>query len=274
LIFLLQRFFKSIIFLIVSLSEVINKVMHKVVYLFFLIVIIQSCEMAQKPLVIGHRGAMGHETENTVASVQKALDLGVDMIEIDIFKIKSGEIVVFHDESVDRLANAGGLIEEFDYFDLRKLILDGNHKVPMLQEILKVIDNKVALNIELKGKNTTDRLNHILNYYIKERGWSPDNFIISSFDWEELRIMRSINADIPIAVLSEDDPTTAIEIAQELEAVAINPHFKQLNRENVKAIKDAGFKIYTWTVNEPEDILSMKRHGVDGIITNFPERAH
>ena len=77
------------------------------------LVLIQSCAfMNDKPLVIGHRGAMGHETENTLASIQKALDLGVDMIEFDVFKIKSGEIVVFHDETVDRLANATGRIRK------------------------------------------------------------------------------------------------------------------------------------------------------------------
>ena len=228
----------------------------------------------KKPLVIGHRGAMGHETENTLASVQKALDLGVDMIEIDVFRIESGEIVVFHDETVDRLANSEGKIESYNIFDLRQLTLDGGHKIPTLQDVLKLIDNKVALNIELKGANTSDRVNFIMDYYIKEKGWSQENFIISSFNWEELKEMRKINKDVAIAVLTEDDPQDAIPIAKELRAQAINPYFKKLNNENNLAIKEAGFKIYTWTVNEPQDINAMKRLGVDGIITNFPERVN
>ena len=80
--------------------------------------------ITDKPLVIGHRGAMGHETENTLASVQKAMDLGVDMIEIDVFKIKSGESVVFHDERLERLSNAGGKIEEWYIGDLKKVIFE------------------------------------------------------------------------------------------------------------------------------------------------------
>lgn len=228
----------------------------------------------KKPLVIGHRGAMGHETENTLASVQKALDLGVDMIEIDVFKIESGEIVVFHDETVERLANSGGKIEEYNIFDLKKLTLDGGHKIPTLQDVLKLIDNRVALNIELKGANTADRVNFIMNYYIKEKGWSPENFIISSFNWEELKEMRKLNKDVAIAVLTEEDPEDAIPIAKELNAQAINPYFKKLTAENNLAIKEAGFKIYTWTVNEPQDINAMKRLDVDGIITNFPERVN
>lgn len=231
-----------------------------------------SCTQMSKPLVIGHRGAMGHETENTLASVQKALDLGVDGIEIDVFNIQSGETVVFHDERVDRLTNGGGKIEEYNYVDLLQLTLDGNHKIPLLQDVLKLIDNKVLLNIELKGGGTADRVNFIMNYYINDRGWSPENFIISSFKWDELREMRKLNPNVAIAVLTGDDPIEAIPVAKELNAEAINPHYKNLTSENSAAIQEAGFKIYTWTVNEPQDILNMKRLGVDGIITNYPER--
>jgi glycerophosphoryl diester phosphodiesterase len=226
----------------------------------------------KKLLVIGHRGAMGHETENTLASIQKALDLGVDMIEIDVFNVASGDTMVFHDETLDRLTNAGGKIEEWTYFELRKVILDGGHKIPRLQDVLKLVDNKVRLNIELKGAGTVNRVNFITDYYIKERGWTLDNFLISSFKWDELREMRAVNTAIPIAILTDGDPLGAISIAKELKAEAINPHFKKLTPENNLAIQEAGFKIYPWTVNEPQDILAMKRLGVDGIITNFPER--
>ncbi|WP_097043889.1 glycerophosphodiester phosphodiesterase [Flagellimonas pacifica] len=230
--------------------------------------------MNSKPLIVGHRGAMGHATENTLASVQKAMDLGVDMIEIDVFKIKSGEIVVFHDKQVDRLSNGEGKIEDYNIEDLGQLVLDGNHKIPTLQDVLMLINNKVALNIELKGVGTAGGVNLITENFIKQRGWSPDSFIISSFKWDELRAYRELNKDIKIAVLTEEDPLQAIPVAKELSADAINPNFKTLTEENVGGMQKAGFKIYTWTVNEPEDIQKMKDFGVDGIITNYPERAH
>ena len=237
--------------------------------------LLTSCEMTKsKPLVIGHRGAMGHETENTLASVQKAMDLGVDMIEIDVSKIDSGEIVVFHDETVDRLANSGGNIEEYNIVQLRQLTLDGGHKIPMLQDVLKLMNNQVALNIELKGAGTADKVNHIVNYYIEKEGWSPENFVISSFKWDELKAMRAKNKDIKIAVLTSEDPLEAIEVAKELKAVAINPNYKTLTQENTAKIQAEGLKVYTWTVNEPEDIQKMTEFGVDGIITNYPERVN
>ena len=217
---------------------------------------------------------MGHETENTLASVQKALDLGVDMIEIDVFRIESGEIVVFHDKTVDRLSNGIGMIEDYNVFTMKQLTLEGGHKIPLLQDILKLINNQVALNIELKGYKTAEKVNQIINYYISDRGWSPENIIISSFIWDELRDMRKFNKDVKIAILTEEDPLQAIEVAKELNAVAINPNFKTLTAENTAKIHDEDLKIYTWTVNEPEDIQKMKDFGVDGIITNYPERVH
>ncbi|WP_244901859.1 glycerophosphodiester phosphodiesterase [Croceivirga radicis] len=230
--------------------------------------------MKTKPLVIGHRGAMGYETENTLASVQKALDMQVDMIEIDVFNIASGETVVFHDERLERLSNAGGNIETYNIVDLNKVVLEGNHQIPKLQDVLKLIDNKVGLNIELKGAGTSDRVNFIINYYIKNKGWEAKNILISSFNWDELREMRRLNPDIAIAILTEEDPLKAIPIAKELNAVAINPYFKKLTLEKVKAIQNEGLKVYTWTVNEPTDITTMEDFGVDGIITNYPDRVN
>lgn len=228
--------------------------------------------MLQDTMVIGHRGAMGHETENTLASVQKALDLGVDMIEIDVFKIASGEILVFHDERVDRLTNGGGKIEEYNIVDARKLILDGNHSIPMLPDVLKLVDKRAKMNIELKGANTADRVNFIIEKYVERNGWTLDQFLISSFKWDELKALRSLNPNIAIAVLVEGDPLKAIPVAKELNAEAINPDYLQLNEQIVDSIHQAGFKVYTWTVNAPGEIRRMKNIGVDGIISDYPER--
>ena len=240
---------------------------------FILILFFMNCsEKNNTFLNIGHRGAMGHETENTLASIQKALDLNVDMIEIDVFKISSGEIVVFHDEEIDRLTNGSGAIESLNLNAIKNLTVKGNHKIPLLIEVLDVIDHKVPVNIELKGPGTSEGVLEIINSYIENRGWSLNDFLISSFNWEELKDMRTINKDIEIAVLTEANPLDAIAIAEELDAVAINPNYISLTKGNVSKIRNHGFKIYTWTVNDAEQISKMKSLGVDGIFTNYPER--
>lgn len=240
---------------------------------FILILFFMNCrEKKNTFLNIGHRGAMGHETENTLASIEKALYLNVDMIEIDVFKISSGEIVVFHDENIDRLTNGSGAIESLNLEALKSLTVTGDHKIPLLIEVLDVIDHRVPLNIELKGPGTSERVLEIISSYIENRGWSLDDFLISSFNWEELKEMRAINKNIEIAVLTEANPSDAIAIAEELDAVAINPNYMSLTKENVSNIKSHGFKIFTWTVNDAEQISKMKSLGVDGIFTNYPER--
>ncbi len=238
----------------------------------FCALVLSSCMENKKPLVIGHRGAMGHETENTIASIEKAMEMGVDMLEIDVFKIKSGEIVVFHDDTVERLTDGKGEIEKYTLNELKALTVEGGHKIATLQEVLDVMEGKTQLNIELKGRNTAVDVNRMMGAEVKSGKWQLNDFIISSFEWDELRDMRKVNKEVRIAVLIEGNPLDALEVGSELNAEAINPSFKKLTAENNIKIKEAGFKIYPWTVNEPQDILQMKRFGVDGIITNYPER--
>ena len=236
-------------------------------------VLFMSCNSSSNFLVIGHRGAMGYETENTIASIEKAIELGVSMIEIDVLRIKSGEIMVFHDKRVDRLTNGAGEIEDYFMSDVLALNLVGGHKIPTLQKVLKVVDGRVKINIELKGKRTASKVDQIIRVYERREGYPLSNYVISSFDWEELDAFRALNQEVDIAVLTDADPLQAISKAKELKAVAINPYYKNINAEIVEQIHDAGFKVYTYTVNGEADIASVKEMGVDGIFCDYPDRA-
>lgn len=224
-------------------------------------------------LNIGHRGAMGHEPENTLASIKKAIDLGADGFEIDVFKCLSGEIVLFHDKHLDKLTNGEGLVENKSLTDLKKLsVLGTENKIPTLEEVLNIINKQVFLNIELKGKNTAKASLELVEKYINQKKISSQNILFSSFDWNELEKLRELNSDVKIALITENDPLLAIETAKKLKAFAINPNYKDLNKKNIKIIHNNDFKIYTWTVNNKRDISKMKSLKVDGIITDFPDR--
>jgi len=269
--------FNTTYFQIVSLEKKTKRMKLRTIIstVLFCVFLLQSCNlMGKKILVIGHRGAMGHKTENSIASINKALELGVDMIEIDVFKIKSGELVVFHDANVERLTDGKGKIEDYSWEELQKLTLVGNHKIPLLTDVLDAIDAKVVLNIELKGANTAKDVNTIILKYIEEKNWKLSDFMISSFNWEELAIARKVNKEIPIGVLTDDAPEDVIPIAEKLNAISINPNFTKLTRENILVIRETRFLIYPWTVNEEQDIIKMKRMNVDAIFTNFPERIY
>ena len=227
----------------------------------------------ERILNIGHRGAMGHEPENTLASIKKAIDLGADGFEIDVFKCLSGEIVLFHDKYLDKLTDGEGLIEKKSLIDLKKLsVLGTENKIPTLEEVLNIINKQVFLNIELKGKNTAKASLELVEKYINQKKISSQNILFSSFDWNELEKLRELNSDVKIALITENDPLLAIETAKKLKAFAINPNYKDLNKKNIKIIHNNDFKIYTWTVNNKRDISKMKSLKVDGIITDFPDR--
>lgn len=232
----------------------------------------QQCLKKPNPLIIGHRGAMGHELENTIPSINKALDLGVDMIEIDVFKIASGEIVVFHDETLKRLSNRSDSIERLTWNQLKTISLKDNHKIPLLTNVIDVIDRNVPLNIELKGKNTADAVYTIIETY-RKKGWTNEDFLVSSFHWDELERMHQLDPNIRMAVLVDDNPMNAIQFATKIKAYAINPDYKLLTLSYVNLIQKNGFKIFPYTINEPEDIAYFTTIGVDGFFTDYPDRA-
>jgi glycerophosphoryl diester phosphodiesterase len=239
-----------------------------------LTLVVMNCSDHYITEVIGHRGARGHIAENTLPSIRKAMALGVDGIEIDIFRCATGELVVFHDDTLDLLTDAEGYIEQFSLDSLRKVNVLGGYQIPTLKEVMDLIDGHVRLNIELKGNQTALLTNELLQYYFEreESGWSPEKVFISSFDWEELELFYSVNSRVPIAILTEDDPLDAIPVASRLKAFAINPDYETLTAENAEKIHEAGFALYPWTVNEPAAIHQMKTLRVRGIITDYPER--
>ena len=226
----------------------------------------------KKILNIGHRGAKGHEPENTLPSFQKALDLNADGIELDVHLCKTGELIVIHDFTVDRTTNGSGAVSELSLSEIKSLRVNNEIEVPTLEEVLDLVGKKCFVNIELKGRHTAKPVSHLIEKYILEKDYSYDDFIVSSFQREELEMMFSINPKIHLGVLSQASVMQALEWANAFSAKAIHPHFSLLTEHNVQKAQEQGFKIYTWTVNETEDIERIKTYNVNGIITDFPER--
>lgn len=244
--------------------------MKKVIFLLLFFV---NLNAQNSILNIGHRGAKGHVAENTIASIKKAIELGADGIEIDVFRCLTGEIVVFHDKTLDMLSNGTGYIEEKSLSELKELnILESSYSIPTLEEVIKSIGKEVFLNIELKGSNTSKGSLEMVNKYVKTGKINMSNILFSSFNWEELSELRNLDSDVKIALITGEDPLKAISTALTLNAIAINPNHKKLNQENVEKIFSSGLKIYTWTVNNKLDIIKVKDLKVNGIITDFPER--
>lgn len=227
-----------------------------------------------KPMVmrIGHRGAMGYEPENTLKSFKKALKLNVDIIELDVHVCKSGELVVIHDEKVDRTTNGKGYVAEKTLKELRNLDAGSGEKIPTLVEVLNLIKKKAKINIELKGPKTAKPVYEVIEDFTKNKRCIYNDFIISSFYPSELKEFQKLNPKIKIGILIEKNPAPFIELAATSGADSINISMKFTNQELIKSAHNLGLKVYVWTVNSPKDIKRMKDMGVDAIFSNFPDR--
>lgn len=221
---------------------------------------------------IGHRGAKGHMAENTLESISLALEMGVDAIEIDVHRCASGELVVIHDFTLDRTTNGSGEIAKYNLQELRSLLVEEKYRIPTLIEILDLIEGKCFINIELKGLNTAAGTCKIIREYITNRNWKYSDFIVSSFQKNELFEVYKINPEIPIGVLSKASVTEAIELGKLLKAKAIHPSVGIITRDNVELSHKLGFEVNVWTVNDAETIQRMQDFGVDGIISDYPDR--
>lgn len=217
-------------------------------------------------LKIGHRGAKGHAAENTLASFQKALELGVDGIELDVHLSADGEIMVIHDETIDRTTSQKGLVKNFTARKLQNL------GIPTLESVFELINRRCFINIELKTYETAEKTVALLEKYVSEKDWSQEHFLVSSFDWNALQQVHFLNDTIRIGVLTHTDLNLAVAFAKFIKAHSVHPYYHLLNSENTKLLQQKNFKIYPWTVNEPEDIALVKSLQVDGIITDFPDR--
>ena len=197
----------------------------------FICFILFSCIEKQSPLIFGHRGAKGYVAENTIPSVKYAIDLGADGIEIDVFRCKSGEIVVFHDNNLNKLLDVNLCIEDLDLKKIKTFRIENKYFIPTLEEILSLQLGDLVLNIELKGKGTAIPTVEILRNYFKKGLIKEKNILISSFDWDELLILRSVSQEIPIGVLIDGNPLLALKFAEEVKATSINSDFKFLNKK-------------------------------------------
>lgn len=219
----------------------------------------------------GHRGARGHEPENTVRSVRKALKLGADGVEVDVYFV-DGKLIVIHDDTLERTTNGKGRVEKKAFAYLRSLDAGLGEQIPTLREIFRTVNRRAVVNVELKGAHTAAPVASLIIEYVNRRGWRFKDFLVSSFDWEQLGEIKMICPKIRIGLLTSKIPREFLKTAKKIGAWSINVAAKCVTPELVKGARRHGLKIFVFTVNEPKDIATMKKFAVDGVFTDFPER--
>jgi glycerophosphoryl diester phosphodiesterase len=221
----------------------------------------------KKVFRIGHRGACGHAPENTLASIQQAINLGCDLAEVDVRRTADGSLVLLHDERVDRTTNGRGAVADMNLEDIRKLDAGVGETIPTLEEALKTAHGRIGLILELKAEG----LAYDVCALVRASGFSGE-IIYASFLHDELQHVRRADPDAHTLVLFKRLPQNPAAEATRLRATHAALRFDTATRPLVRALHKVRLTVFVYTVNKPADIARMRTLGMDGIVSDYPDR--
>jgi len=232
----------------------------------------------RKPWIIAHRGASGHTPENTLAAFERAVQLGAGFIETDLHLTRDAQFVAIHDPTLERTTNGRGAVRDFTLAELRQLDagkwFDRDYmgqRIPTLEEILEFASkHDVIFYLEVKY-DAAWGMHHSLMAALQK----PQNAartIVISFDQTTLAALRRVDASIMMGLSVDEPETDYVKDALELGVRQLCPKYSLVTRELIERAHGADLQVATWTVDDVEQMRRMIGAGVDGIMTNFPDR--
>lgn len=238
--------------------------------------VMDNVEALRIPTVSAHRGSSYDAPENTLASIQAAIDDMADYAEIDVRPTKDGKIVLSHDESLKRTTGLNKLVGEVTYEEIEKLDAGSwfsedyaGEKIPLLEQVLELCDNKLNLNIEIKSpadEDSEDSFVENLVALIKEYNFE-DQCVVTSFNYDMITKVKELDEDIKTGLISTMFLANTSRL-QSVDAVSLNNIF--ITQDLVDYMHNNGKKVFAWTVNSTSTATKMLSYGVDNIITDNP----
>ena len=229
--------------------------------------------------IFAHRGASGYAPENTLEAFRLAMEQGADGMELDVHLTKDGEVVVIHDETLDRTSNGHGNVRDYTLEELKKFSFH-NHmekyqgvQIPTLKEALNLVKNScMKVNIELKtGIYWYEGIEEKTMDIVKTMGME-DRVIYSSFNHYSIQKVLEQNSDAETAYLFSDVPLNMEKYAKDTGVKGLHPAVYHLKMADfLETYMKSGLKVRVWTVNNKEDMKMFMDAGVDAVITNYPK---
>ncbi|HBT50592.1 MAG TPA: glycerophosphodiester phosphodiesterase [Petrotoga sp.] len=219
-------------------------------------------------VILGHRGYRAKFAENTIEAFIKAREYGADGIEYDSRLTKDGTLVVLHDDTINNRK-----LQELTYEELKQIRFKNRQTIPTVEEVISNLDDQALLNLEIKEVEAA-----VPSYKITKRMNAVDRTLFSSFKIDALRKVRSLDKSAKVGLLIEYDTLNYVdELNMEINLYSLNLWIDslkeniELSKELLYKWKEKGFKIFLWTINDPEDLHTFK--GLyDGIITDEVEK--
>lgn len=214
--------------------------------------------------IIGHRGAAGHAVENSLEAFEIAFGCKIDAIELDV-QFVNDELIVFHDDTIDRLTIRSGKLAELSPDELSNLRLRNGEPVPTLNELWERVPPSIGINIELKGPETGKPVAE----FVREHS---HRYLISSFYVDEIKIFRQLAPEIPTALLNRVKSDKVVATAIELGVDNIHVMDAVAEPDYLQPMLDANFNVYIFTVNSEARAKELRALGVTAIFTDVPRQ--
>lgn len=218
-------------------------------------------------LRIGHRGARGHAPENTLAAIEKAIGFRADMVEFDVQRTRDGQLVLLHDAMLDRTTDGHGAIAELSWDEVRRVRVGGIEPLPLLTDALRLTSGRAGVMIELK----TEGIGREAVRLVRESRFQGA-VVYASFLHDLLLEVRDADSDAQTLALIEAIPVDRTAFASDARATHVGVSFETLTESFVAALHARSLRVFVYTVNEPADIRAARAMGVDGIISDYPDR--
>ena len=230
--------------------------------------------------IIAHRGFSAKAPENTMAAFKKAIRIGADYFELDVHKTVDDSLLVIHDGKVDRVCSNGisGEIASMSFEDTRTVRMGYPEKfgkkfkqagIPTLKEALHCAKGRIKVCIEIKVQDVEADVLKVVNDLDMN-----NDVIIFSFYYDVLEKIRALDANIPILYLKSTADDTTIKEALAIQATAIGVSRRtEINKDYLKFVHENGLELWRWTVNKECEMEILLQIGIDGLITNYPNKA-
>lgn len=230
--------------------------------------------------VIAHRGASAISPENTMIAFKRAIEIGANAIETDVQMTKDNHLVLIHDETLERTTNGKGLVKDHTLTELKELDAGSwfsniykNEKIPTIEELFELVKSEnIWLNLEIKKRYSLNlKLDKLLIKKINEFGMQ-DRVVISSFNHYSVYKVKKIDPSLKTGILYGRNIYRPWLYASKLKASSLHPNKAFVSNYVVNKAHKQNLKVFPYTVDDKEEMISLIDMGVDGLITNVPDR--
>lgn len=228
-------------------------------------------ESKEKFIVYAHRGASEYTPENTFLAFNTAIYMGANGIETDVQKTKDNVLVLFHDDTLERVTGEKGSISDYTFEQLQNFFVRKDNfvdKIVKLEDFLKYFSfRNITFAIELKQKELEkDVIELIRKYHIENKT------VVTSFNFENIKKVKELAPDLRVGYLCKNVTDDVLERLKEIEADEICPHSSEVNKENVFKWHQAGFNVRAWGVSDENSMKNVYDCHADGVTVNFPDK--